>query len=215
MARLPQDRAVGMSISGLVKGERREAFPQIEKRLKKIPAGKLVAWVLGPGGLSYHLSLPNTLGRQTIDRVIKPSRPIEEILPREHLELKRMLEASGRPHELHVMDLLPKNIELAREVMEQNSLEANNVHYSVGNIAESLPAKRPHIISCHNVMFYMGPSVARETLSSLFESLHPGGMLSIAKNDAQVIGEAEVRKIVGREAKIEPHKSVLLITKPK
>lgn len=200
------------AISGKAEPDRHASFKALPAKIRAMPSGKLVAWVLGPGGQSYYLTDPNQEGIQRIGRYIQN---FENREPTEHVELKRMLEESGREHKMHVVDLSLPNIRMAQRAMNNSGLDRSNVRYWEGNIAESLPEDDdPHVISCHNVMFYMSPGYAARTLDDLLTRLRPGGVLALAKNDVTRMGINAFRATARKHnAAIENHGLSLLLCK--
>ncbi len=203
---------VPLAVAGLTRENRHASFSKIELRLRS-HREKVVAWVIGPGGYSFHLTDPDSKGRQEIKRYIDPTDPARR--PTEHIELKRILETLGVKHEMHVQDISDRNLEFARREMEASGLNPANVHYHARNVAEAFPSsEKPHVIACHNVVFYLSPQMAGETLGKLFSALRPRGLLSISKKDLKHFGRNKFKALFGKKARIEEHgESVLLVKK--
>ncbi len=202
---------VPLAISGLTQPKRHDSLGFIEAFLHATREEPVACWIIGPGGYSYHLTKPRADGTQEIARHIQNFSGRK---PREHIELKTLLEQSGKRHELHVVELSPKNLEFARTTMTQErKLDASNVSYRLGNIAETLPRGEPHVISCHNVLFYMSPQQANRTLEKLLRRLQPGGLLAISTNDEETIGRQTLEKTVGNRAEIKRRGNSVVISK--
>jgi len=210
--RLGREREeVPLAVSGLLRSGRHASFAEIEKKLRGRKEN-VVAWVIGPGGYSYHLTEPDAEGRQEISRYIEPA-PGRPYLPVEHVELKQVLERSGAPHEMHVMDLSEENLALAKRQLDASGVNAANVHYLQGNVAEALPqTKPPHVIACHNVLFYLGPRTAGDALERLLAALPKDGLLSLSEKDVEQVGRNRFKELT-RNARVEQHGQSFLVVK--
>ncbi len=199
-----------LAVAGLTRAGRHESFDPLALRVKAMPKGKIVAWVVGPGGVSYHLSEPDAKGKQRIKRYIQN---FTGRVPTEHVELQELLERSGHAHELHVVDVSERNLQLARDALRKFGKDAAGVSFHHANIAENLPeGPDPHVIACHNVLFYMSPQVAGETLGKLWERLAPGGVLAISQKDEEHMGHGRLTTYA-LHARIETHGEDLLLVK--
>ncbi|MGB9672431.1 MAG: methyltransferase domain-containing protein [Candidatus Micrarchaeia archaeon] len=200
------------AISGAVETNATRHFPFIEEAIKKSRKKKLVAWVVGPGGYSYRLTEPAPDLTQEIEFIVKPrfGGPSKSL---EHAEIKRILEKTRKPHSLYVIDLLPQNLEIAKETLKQQGLDTRQARFLHANIAEQTPPEKADIIVCHDVLPYMSSSLATETLQKLFQSLHKNGVLSISRADASHVPSTTLKKILANTTKKKISNYLLIIKK--